>query len=359
VVLLSLLLAAALPSPQVAFVRSGTLKVAYVNAGIVRPIVERVQTAPVGFSGNGRALSAGGRIPGIPPLPTSALAWAPEGETAAYQTRDGAVWVWSPGRQRRILSASWGATSLAWGPGGRLALGRSVCHAPCGIPAHQEVWVWRAGRLTRVAGPLHGVQRPVVRGFARRGRVLWWSDLEGSASIAADGLPLYANSTRIATTLPYADFVATCAAGVVLSAGTDRYTMHGKRLLLNGSDLSRDPTRSWVEPDCRGSTIVAAASRNTVPDRIGDEHRAIWELAPGRRQLTDPPAGASDDSPRILSDGSIVFVRTRRLATRLNLYGRGELMLLRDGALTALADVGRTPDYYGHYDWYRQIAVWP
>lgn len=357
--LLSLLLAVALPSPQVAFVRSGTLRVVDVDAKIERPILEHVPSSPVGISGNGEALSAGGRVPGIPPLSTSALVWAPEGETAAYQTRDGAVWTWTPSRRRRILPASWGATSLAWGPGGRLALGRSVCRVPCGVPEHQEVWVWRAGELKRVAGPLRGVQRPLVRGFDRRERVLWWSDLEGSASIAADGLPLYADGTRLTTTLPYTDSVADCGAGLVVSAGTDRYAMHGKRLLLDGHDLSRDPSRSWIAPSCRGATIVAAASRNAVPRRIGDEHRAIWQLRPVRRQLTHPPAHASDEDPRVLADGSIAFVRTRSYTSRLNLFGLGTLMLLRSGRLTRLADAGSTTNYYGHYGWMRQLAVWP
>jgi hypothetical protein len=210
-----------------------------------------------------------------------------------------------------------------------------------------------------VAGPLRGVQRPIVRGFDRQGRVLWWSDLEGSASIAADGLPLYAGRTRLTTALPYADSVAGCRAGLVVSAGTDRYSTHGKRLLLDGRDLSRDPSRSWVAPACRGDTIVAAAGRNTVPRRIGDEHRAIWQLRPTRRQLTHPPAHTSDEDPQLLADGSIVFVRTRAYATRLNLYGLGTLMLLRGGRLTTLANVGRTSNYYGHYDWARQVAVWP
>jgi hypothetical protein len=49
VVLLALFLAATLPSPQVAYVRHGTLNVFYVNAGVERPIVEHVPAAPVGI----------------------------------------------------------------------------------------------------------------------------------------------------------------------------------------------------------------------------------------------------------------------------------------------------------------------
>src|SRR5262249_56424742 len=138
--------------------------------------------------------------------------------------------------------------------------GRSVCHVRCGVPKHQEVWIWRGGHVTRIAGPLRGVQRPIVRGFDGNGRVLWWSDLEGSASIAADGLPLYANRTKIATTLPYPDYVAVCGTNLVVAAGSDRYAMDGKRLLLNGHNLSNDRSRSWVEPSCSGDVLVAAAS---------------------------------------------------------------------------------------------------
>lgn len=358
-VLLALFLAAALPQPRIAFVRGGTLTILYTSVNTQTPVLEHAPVGPVGFSGNGKLVSAGGQVSGISPLPTSALAWAPTGETAAYQAKDGAVYLWSPTRQYRILARAWGATSLAWGPGGRLALGRSICHVPCGVPKHQEVWIWRAGRLSRVAGPLKGVQRPIVRGFAPDGRVVWWSDLEGSASIAADGLPLYANRTKIAETLPYPDYVATCGADLAVSAGTDRYAMHGKRLLLNGHDLSRDRTRSWVEPACSGDVLVAAVSRNAVPSRIGDEHRAIWQLLPHRRQLTRPPAGATDESPRVLPDGSILFVRTTKLVTRHGLYGRGTLMLRRGDSVTRLADVGTTTNFYGHYDWWRSVAVWP
>ena len=358
-VLLALFIAAALPQPRVAFVRAGTLTILYTSKNTQVPVLENAPVSPVGFSGNGKLVSAGGRLPGIRPLPTGALAWAPTGETAAYQAKDGAVYAWSPTRKRRILAAAWGATSLAWGSDGRLALGRSVCHVPCGVPKHQEVWIWRAGRLSRVAGPLKGVQRPIVRGFAPDGRVLWWSDLQGSASIAADGLPLYANRTKIAETLPYPDYVAACGADLAISAGTDRYAMHGKRLLLNGHDLSRDRTRSWVEPACSGDVLVAAASKNTVPSRIGNEHRAIWQLLPHRRQLTYPPRGTTDESPRVLSDGSVLFVRTRSANTTLEVKGRGTLMLLRSGAVTRLAAVGTSENFYGHYDWARQIAVWP
>src|SRR5205809_895534 len=140
--------------------------------------------------------------------------------------------------------ASWGATSFAWGRNGALALGRSVCHVPCGVPLHQEVWIRRGGSLRRVAGPLRGVQLPRVAAVAGDGRALWWSDLQDSASIAADGLPLYADRTHVADTLVYPDYVSVCGGHLAVAQGGDRHAMHGKHIVFDGRDDSRDPSRS-------------------------------------------------------------------------------------------------------------------
>jgi len=344
---------------KVAFLDRGTLYVVDLSSGSSRVVARHVSGA-VGLSGDRRLVSVGGRIVGGPTLPTARLVWAPSGETAAYQTRAGAVFTWSPATGRRLLvGAPWGATSLAWGPDGELALGRSVCRVPCGVPLHQEVWIRRAGSLRRVAGPLRGVQLPRVVAVAGNGRALWWSDLEGSASIAADGLPLYANRARVANTLVYPDYVSVCGGHLAVAQGGDRYAMHGKRILFDGRDVSRDPSRSWVSPSCNGRTLVAAASANTTPPRIGREHRSIWQLLPTRRRLTSPPAGLTDEFPRLLRDGSVVFVRTRSHATRLQLWGVGTVELLRGGKLTALGSAGRASNYYGHYDWPDLVAVSP
>jgi hypothetical protein len=305
----------------------------------------------VAWSGDGKLLSVGGRIVGGPRLPAAQVEWAPTGRRAAYQTRSGAVRIWSPAGSRTVVPASWGATSLAWGPGGQLTLGRSVCHVPCGVPLHQEVWIWRAGILRRVAGPLRGIQLPLVAGFTHDGRVLWWSDLEGSGSIAADGLPLYANRTKLAEMLPYRDFVARCGEHLALAVGRDRDTGHGKRILFDGRDVSRDGSRSWVSPACRGSILVAAAGPKRVGLPFGHEHRSLWQLLPTRKRLTNPPPDATDESPTILADGSIVFVRT--------VAGRGTVERLTRGRLTPLGTIRGTANFYGHYDWARVVAVAP
>ena len=339
---------------KVAFLDRGRLVVADLATGSSRVVASHVSGAP-GLSGDGKLISVGGRVVGGPTLASRRLVWAPIGETAAYQTPGGAVFTWSPTAGRRlVVGASWGATSFAWGRDGALALGRSVCHVPCGVPLHQEVWIRRAGTLRRVAGPLRGIQLPRIAAVAGDGRALWWSDLQDSASIAADGLPLYVNRAHVADTLVYLDYVSVCGSHLAVAEGGDRYAMHGKRIVFDGRDVSRDRSRSWVSPSCSADrrTLVAAASVNATPPRIGREHRSIWQLLPTRKRLTTPPAGFTDEYPRLLRDGSVLFVRTGS-------NGLGTVELLRGGRLTALGSAGRASNYYGHYDWPDLVAVSP
>jgi hypothetical protein len=344
---------------KVAFLDRGALHVVDLATGSRHVVASHVSGA-VGVSGDGKLVSVGGRVVGGPTLGKGRLVWAPAGETAAYQTPAGAVFTWSPATGRRlVVGASWGATSFAWGRNGTLALGRAICRAPCGIPLHEEVWIRRGGSLRLAAGPLAGERRPLIAAVAGDGRALWWS--WASASTAADGTQLYANRVHVADSLPHPDYVSVCGSHIAVAAGHDRYAMHGKRIVFDGRDVSRDPSRSWVSPSCGsdGTTLVAAASVNTTPPRIGREHRSIWQLLPTRRRLTDPPAGLTDEFPRLLPDGSVLFVRTKSHSTTLQLWGVGTVELLRRGKLTPLGSAGRAVNYYGHYDWPDLVAVSP
>jgi hypothetical protein len=332
-------------SPKVAYLRGSTL---FIDGHVVATHV----SGAVRWSGDGRLVSVGGQVVGGPKLSSGfELAWTLTGETAAYVTAGGGVAVWTPTRGARVmLPDGWGATGLAWGASGSLAIGRAICHPRCGVPARSEIWVSHDGSLRRVVGP-RAVNRaqPVPLAWSRR-RVLWWA-YPNSASISADGVALFAGSTRIAFGLMYDDYVSVCGSHLAVAAGGDRFAMHGKRILFDGRDVSRDPSRSWVSPSCAADgRLVAAASVDTIPSRLGREHRAIWQLLPSRKKLTHPPAGSTDEFPRLLPDGSIVFVRT---------HGVGTIELLRDGRLTRLGTAGPPGAYYGHYDWQDAVAVAP
>jgi hypothetical protein len=363
--------AAVAPGGKVLYVHGKQALIVYLGSSLRQPIVAK-QSGPPHWSGDGRLISIGGWIVGRAHLPTTEVTWAPTGELAAYVTKAGGVSVWRPGRARQeVVSDGWGAQTIAWSRDGSLALGRAACHGACGRPSHKEIWVWRPGSpLRRVVGSLAGDQTPMPFAWWR-GRVLWW-DWPDSGSIAADGVALYANKRRIANTLMYRDYATVCGAHLAIAAGGDRYAMHGKRILFDGRDLSRDPSRSWVSPSCLGNgTLVAAASKNAVPNRIGREARSIWRLLPTRRQLTHPPSGWTDETPRLLRDGSIVFIRTRQTSRKVDgqwvTTNRGRIELLRGGRLTELTSVrwsaadssGDWLNYYGHYDWPSRLAVAP
>jgi hypothetical protein len=356
---------------KIAYVLGKRATIVYLGSPLRQPIV-LAKTGPPRWSGDGRLLSIGGWIVGRARLPATQLFWAPTGETAAYQSRDGSVRFWTPRGSHTVVPAAWGATSIVWGPNGELALGRAICHVPCGIPRHQEVWVWRHGSLRQVAGPLRGVARPIVAGFAPDGRVLWWPDLQNSASLQADGLPLYANRSRIVVTLAFPDFIVRCGRHLAVAAGGDRYTTHGKRILFDGHDVSDDATRSWVSPSCSANgELVAAAGRNWEENHFGAEHRAIWRLLPTRRQLTHAPSGWTDESPQLLRDGSLLFIRTRETAQKVNgewiTTSRGLIEHLSSGKLVTVANLrfatreggGVWLNYYGHYDWADRVAISP
>ena len=192
------------------------------------------------------------------------------------------------------------------------------------------------------------------------------------SAIPADGLPLYANRNRITKTLVFPDFIVRCGRHLAVVAGGDRFTTHGKWILFDGRDVSDDTTRSWVSPSCTAKgKLVAAAGRSWEEHPIGAEHRSIWQLLPTSRQLTRPPSGWTDESPHLLPDGSVLFVRTRQTAHKQNgewvTTNRGLLERVARGKLTEIAAMrfaaadtsANWLNYYGHYNWPDRIAISP
>jgi hypothetical protein len=87
---------------------------------------------------------------------------------------------------------------------------------------------------------------------------------------------------------------------------------------------------------------------------------------PQRRQLTHPPAGWTDEYPRVLADGSVLFVRTHQTVGDGTTTEHASLDLLANGTVTPVASLTITvndlsptwePNYYGHYGWPQLVAV--
>jgi hypothetical protein len=288
--------------------------------------------------------------------------------------------VWTPAGEHVVAPAGWGAQAVAWSDDGALAVGRFVCPGrSCAYGEHKEIWVWRNGTLTLARGPFtvtssFSDSTDIPMPFAWSGsHVLWWQ-WPGSGSIAADGVALWEDGSRLGTMLMYPDWLATCGSHVAFAAGTDRESTDDKKLIFDGRDVSGDPRLSWAEPACTASgRLVAAASRNLVPPLTYETHRALWQVLPTRRQLTRPPWGWSDEDPHLFANGDVLFVRTRARSRRTGPASWtdrqvGRVLLLSHGKLTQVATIGFTqPDsvytypvqYYGHYDWSQFLAVSP
>jgi hypothetical protein len=329
---------------RVAVIRGDNLWVIDLRTHAKHVVLTHPIAGPVHWSGDGRLVSSGGRIVGGPALPTGELVWAPKGELAAGVTPQRGVVVWTPQGTTQLEPDGWGSTSVAWSETGRLAIGRTIYGPP--HPRHQEIWVWDGAGSRPTLALRTGIEEPYPVAW-QGGQVVWWN-YPNSASLASDGVRLYVGRKKVGTMLMYHDYLARCGASLAYAAGGDRFATHGKRIVLAGRDLSHDPSRSWVSPACNasGALLVAAAGRNWYEDRFGHEHRAIWELHPVRRQLTHPPAGWTDETPQVLPDNSILFVRSRLSSRRFEgkwyVTFRAELKRIGAGTTKPVANVGFT-----------------
>jgi hypothetical protein len=207
-----------------------------------------------------------------------------------------------------------------------------------------------------------GVPGPIVLFGASPDRswILYAIDPQGSASLAADGLVIRVvastggRTRTVASALAYDDYRAWCGGRLVLTAGGDRIATHDKQLVATGpaawraAPLVRAPRRAWGSLACApgGRSVVVQSQRASGANDSGiDEHWALWRvgLDGSRRQLTSPPPGYADESPRF-AGGTLYFVRSHN--------GAGALYALRDGKMLGpLVPLGTDAGYDGHRDW--------
>jgi hypothetical protein len=220
-------------------------------------------------------------------------------------------------------------------------------------------------RYERIPGGSPGPIWPI--GVSPDGQwILFAIDPQNSASLAADGLLVEAVSVHggkphaVAGMLMYENYRAWCGGRLVLTAGGDRIAWHDKRLVTTApphwrvQPLVRAPSRAWGSLACApdGRSVVVQSQPASTTANFWTARWALWRvgLHGGARQLTHPPQGFADESPRISGDGrTILFVRSHK--------GRGRLYALRGRRVVGpLLSVGFQLGYYGAHDWWQSMT---
>jgi Tol biopolymer transport system component len=210
--------------------------------------------------------------------------------------------------------------------------------------------------------------------------ILFWKDPDFSASVAADGLPLYAASvpggnvkSQGAQTLPHNEFSDFSPDGklLALAEGNGRETWTQKRIsVLNVSSGAKIFLTSEKEAALfpswspNGELIAYAAgpdeaktTREGPNATLGPVH--LWLMKSDgsqRRQLTSDPA-YRDERPQWSSDGTtIVFCR-------VNTAGEGSLWRVNATGVKPEQIGGSFPlnygmfGFYGYTDWSQFVAL--
>ena len=370
------------PLGAVAYRQGESLHVLDVSSGRNR-VVAHVWVPgyePLAWSADGRWLSVGTvLVPagGGPPCRPFArgtglyggdpvLHWAPRGDLLAATTARGVFLLHPGGAPRRILPARWAVDGFS-PRGTRIA---AEGPAQTNTPALWAIDLVGGRRTLLYRAPTIHVGMPVLARWTPDGRwVLFWTDTEDSASIAADGLPLLAVPAGGGRAIPLEpnvlrtpQFVVPCGPGhMLVVSGFDRYVSAHKSLQLFSEgawaarDLSADPSHSWYDPSCApdGGSILATATLMPGDEdgKIDSSARMLFRLSPdgSRRLLLGAPHDpVSFEGARFAQDGRHVLYL--RHATRYGAPAQLRLLDLGTGRSRAVATMDAGDDYYGLHD---------
>jgi hypothetical protein len=377
------------PLGAVAYRQGESLHVVDLSSGRNR-VVARVwvpEYEPVAWSGDGRWLSVGTVLaptaggPLCRPFARGAglyggdpvLHWSPRGELLAATTARG-VFLLHPGdKPRQILPAGWSVDGFS----PRATRIAAEGPARTNTPALWAVDLGSGKRTLLYRSPTIHVGMPVFTRWTPDGRwVLFRTDTEDSASIAADGLPLLAVPAGGGRAVPLEtnvlagpQFVVPCGPDrVLVVSGFDRYVSAHKSLVLftEGSwarrDLSANPSRSWYDPTCTADGASILATATVMPGdedgKIDSSARMLVRLSrDGSRRLLlgAPHDPVSYEGARFAKDGRhmLYLEHPTRYGAPLQL----RLLNLTTGRSTrSLATIG-SYDYYGLHDW-AGAAAW-
>jgi Tol biopolymer transport system component len=330
--------------------------------------------------------------------PVSQFAWSPTSDTLAYSSRSGGLWVVSVSNwiEWEIVAnpegvKGTGVGGLAWSPDGEWIAyeWREVLT----YLTYQGLWKIPVGGGERTELYVSGAPEKgeaMVAGWSGDGRfLLFWQGDILSASLLADGVPLYAVPAAGGTPVPladavlvFSDFVAVQPAGgeqVAVIAGGYRGAWTNKTLRVvlpaTGEGETLTPpdqvasSPAW-SPDGQRIALSAMPDEGDLVGgedaRLGMMNRRIWvrtvDSDSQPRQLTNDPA-YRDEHPVWSADGShILFVRMDdRDQTSLWLLPFGE-----NAPHLVVDELGPLPGpasgwfgYYGHVEWDRLFDWWP
>ena len=301
----------------------------------------------------------------------SDFAWSPAADELAVSLRDEVELVTPAGTVLRHWNLC-DAGEEVFSPGGtQIAVG-SVTGAVSGptpvAPTAHLVVLSVAGRPRTLTSFHLACVRPA--GWTANGSyVLAWQDPQCSASIAADGLALYAvnpSSGRLVSlgrTLPYSSWVVpTTGSTVLVDRGTVRVAADQKGLFscdaATGicSRLSAPADVSTIDPAFAPSTGTLYEVRVRQSDAYDDflPQGSIWSVqgVDGRARRM-APAGTDVADPIPTANGTmLVFVRmTGPSSATVN------LLTIRTGTVKLVASVDNA-DYYGEFQASRVLGFW-
>ncbi len=307
-----------------------------------------------------------------------AWSWAPKGERLYGIAGNGSLVTASAAGARRIVAAHLGALTTGTGfglapAGDRAVVDRSSC-GPSALGELDIIDLHTGDRTVALRSPGRFF---IFAGWSPDGRwLLFWSEDQCSASLAADGLPLQTVPVTggrpvqvVGHMLAYDDFLSWCGERLIAAAGPSREANLGSALVQTGPPAWREHfiraagKLSWVSPACTpsGRMLASAAGPNNASGLFGLEHRSIWLLRPDgtpvRRLATPPARNVSDEAPRSSREGRwILFVRTRVVPGGFGGSSDDAIELVRtSGTQTPVQIINFTSNDFSFYDHFR----WP
>ncbi|MCL7453410.1 MAG: hypothetical protein M8467_10225, partial [Anaerolineae bacterium] len=297
--------------------------------------------------------------------------------------------------QRELMGGSAveaaGVGAIAWSPDGQWLAFEWTETAAGGMPSYQGLRRIRADGtdLSEIYSAYQGPEEAdtvALAGWSPDGsRLAFWQIPVGSASLAADGVPLLVvraeggSPTQIAeAVLPHRDFVAWSPDGERLAvvAGAGRETWFNKTLMAISADghsaqpLS-SPTDAGISPAWAPDGLhLAYVSAPAVSGVAGGDAavlalaaRRIWMAQPDGqgRKLVPGDSQFREEWPQWSASGdSILFVQLHGQPPNLQV----DLVLLQVGAIsqeTVAQGIGPVTNYVGHYgytDWGEFLDWW-